>query len=901
MYRFSRWVFASFFIWALTAAVIAQEVGEITVVANDSSKSNGEKKDKKKKKDKDKPFEEVIEDFQKIEGLFTFYHNKEDEKVYLEIRPAQLGKTYLMNITREGGEGYIFDGGAMLGEFPFFFKKVGKKIQLVEKNLRFRADKDAAISRAIARDIPNSIWASAKLVSAPHPETGGMLIDASEFFLKDVGRVSYLTGRLKMGYSMDKGNSYFSELKSFPLNSEIEVSLHFTSSNARGIVTLANSRSMMHRYHYSIAEIPESDYQPRLADDRVGHFVTMFQDYNSALRDDPYERYVTRWPLEKAEPKFKTSKPKKPIVYWLENTIPVEYRDAIREGVLVWNSAFERIGFKDAIEVRQMPDDAEWDPADARYNTVRWIISPGAAYAVGPSRANPYNGEIYDADIRISADFVRAFFNEFDEFVKPNSWKNASINDFLPGMLPSREPGAFGPDSLDPAYLPYQCQFGRGFMHQFRFGTAYLQSQGRMEKNSPEMEKFIHDALVNLVAHEVGHTLGLRHNFKASAVHSLEEISAANFDRERGLTGSMMDYAPVNLAKRGSKQGAYYQTSLGDYDYWAIEYAYKPYDPDGGDSEKDFLDKIARRASESGLRYGTDEDAFGLSVRSIDPTCNLWDIGSDPLAFYQLRLDLTRDLWQNMSKEFSKKGERYPKFREVFTQGIIEYALAGMTASKFIGGIYQHRDHIGDPNGRLPLQIVPAKKQREALDFLVKSFFSPNSFQFSPELLNKLAPERNWDFEGTVFYYYRLDYPIHGMVQLLQAITMFRLYDPLALARLQDNEIRFTDSDKFTMAEQFTQLREAIWQEVAAGQNVNSFRRELQRMHIYVLDEIAVKLPVFYPRDAGTLARFDLTKIKTMIEKALTNGNLDTYTIAHLQESAAKIDAILNAQMRRVF
>ncbi len=899
MYRFSRWIIASFFILSLTTIIIAQEIGEVTVVADDSSKSNGDKKDKKTKRNKDKPFEEVIEGFEKIEGLFTFYRDKETEKVYLEIKPEQLGKTFLINITRESGEGYFFDSGAMLGEFPFFLKKVGKKIQFVEKNLRFRADKDAAISRAIERDISNSIWASARLASAPRPETGGILIDASKIFLKDVGRVGYLTGRLKMGFSMDKGNSYFSELKSFPLNSEIEVSLHFTSSNARRISTLSNPRSMTHRYHYSIAEIKKSDYHPRLADDRVGHFVTMFQDYTSALRDDPYERYVTRWPLEKAEPKFKLSKPKKPIVYWLENTIPVEYRDAVREGVLVWNSAFERIGFKDAIEVRQMPDDADWDPADARYNTVRWILRPGAAYAVGPSRANPYNGEIYDADIRISADFVRAFFNKFDEFVKPNSWQTASINDLLPGMSPF--PGGLRPDSLAPEILPYQCQFGRGLTHQLRFGMAYLQSLGRMEKNSPEMEQFIHDALVNLVAHEVGHTLGLRHNFKASTVHSLEEISDKNFDKQRGLTGSMMDYAPVNLARRGGRQGAYYQTSLGEYDFWAIEYAYKPYDPDSGESEKDFLDKIARRAAEKGLRYGTDEDALGLSVRSIDPTCNLWDIGSDPLAYYRLRLDLTRDLWQNMSKEFEKKGKRYPKFREVFMQGILEYALAGLTASKFIGGIYQHRDHIGDPNERLPLQIVPAKKQREALDFLVTSFFSSNSFQFSPELLNKLAPERQWDFEGSVFYYNRLDFPIHGMIQLLQAITMFRLYDPLALARLQDNEIRFTNGDKFTMAEQFRRLREAIWQEVAAGENVNSFRRELQRMHIYVLDEIAVKLPVFYPRDAGTLARFDLTKIREMIEKALAKENLDTYTTAHLQETAAKIDAILNAQMRRVF
>lgn len=897
----SKWaVIALLFAGMFNVAILAQDVPEVTIVAEDSSKasSKDKDKDKKKKKDKGQPFDEVIEGYQKIEGLFTLYHNKEEEKVYLEIRPAQLGRLYLLNITRQGGEGYFFDGGAMLGQLPFYFEKVGKTIRMVEKNLRFRADKDAAISRAIERDIPNSIWASAKMASAPHEETGSVLVDAADLLLKDVGNVSYLTGRAKNGFSLDRGNSYFSSLKSFPLNTEIEMVLHFTSGKPGGPYTLSNGQSMMHRYHYSIFEIPQTEYKPRRADDRVGHFTTMYQDYTSALRDDPYERYVERWHLEKAEPKFNPSKPKKPIVFWLENTIPVEYRSAIREGVLLWNTAFERIGFKDAIEVRQMPDDADWDPADARYNTVRWIVTPGVAYAVGPSRANPFTGEIYDADIRVSADMVRFTYMEYEEFVTPSTWTKANINQLIPGLDPLN--AGLLADSLNPEMLPRQCEFARGFIHQAQFGYELLKSRGVLTSPA-ELEQYIHDALVHITAHEVGHTLGLRHNFKASSIHALDKLNDSNFAQQNGLTGSVMDYTPVNLSGKGRRQGPYYQTTLGPYDYWAIEYAYQPYDGREGESEEKFLENIAKKVAAPELRYGTDEDAFGLSVRSIDPSCNLWDVGDDPLAFYRLRLDLTRELWQNLGKNFEKKGERYPKLREVFSQGIREYALAGQTASKLIGGIYHYRDHIGDPGGRKPFEIVPAQKQREALDFLISAFFSPNSFQFSPDLLNKLAPERQWDFEGTPFRMFRLDYPIHGYVQLLQAVTMFRLFNNLALARLQDNEVRFTDGDKFTMAEQFAKIREAIWQEVMIGQNVNSFRRELQRMHLYVLDEILVKFPIFYPHDAVTLARHDLTQIRSLIEKALSAGNLDTYTTAHLQESAAKIDALLNAQMQRMF
>lgn len=873
---------------------VMAQMPEVVVTAEDSTQKDESKNDKDKKKSKGKKFEDVVEDFEMFEGLFTFYRNAKEGKVYVEIKPEQFDKIYLCSITRESGDGSFFDSGAMLGEFPFFFKQVGQTVQFIEKNVKFRANSDAAISRAVERDIPNSIQGSAKILSEPHPERGSILIDAAELFLQDVGMVGYLTGRSKTNYSFDKSNSYFSQLKSFPMNSDIEATLHFKSSSPQPFFTLADSRSMIHRYYYSLSEIPESDYKPRAADDRVGHFYSMYQDYNTLLRDDPYERSINRWQLEKSEPKFKLSKPRQPIVFWLENTIPVEYRQAVREGALLWNAAFERVGFKDAIEVKQMPDDADWDPADVRYNTIRWIVQPGGSYAAGPSRANPFTGQIYDADIRISADILRFFFREFDEFVTPSSWTSAGIEQFFPEFDLSK--------TVSQEMLPYQCSFAQGFRHQMGFGWSMLEARNLVDKKNGDLEKYVHDALVSIVVHEVGHTLGLRHNFKASSVHTLAEIQDKSFTQKNGLTGSVMDYTPVNLSEKGQKQGDYFQTTLGTYDYWAIEYAYTPYDPNSKISEKEMLERIARRTAEPELSYGTDEDAFGLSTRGIDPSCNLWDIGTDLLKFYAVRLNLARELWQNLSKDFEVEGERFNKLRQVFNQGMTEYALAGQTAAKYIGGIYSYRDHVGDPHGRLPLVMVPPQKQREALQFLIEQFFSPNSFEFHPELLNKLAADRYWDFEGTVFLVSRLDYPIHGLIELIEAMTLFRLYDPLVLARIQDNEIRFPKGETpFSMLELFSGLREAIWQEVAQGENINSFRRELQRIHLYTLDQIVVKFPPGFPHDAVTLARADLVKIKSEIDICLTSHQLDAYTEAHLQESAAKIDAILNAQMERRF
>ena len=166
---------------------------------------------------------------------------------------------------------------------------------------------------------------------------------------------------------------------------------------------------------------------------------------------------------------------------------------------------------------------------------------------------------------------------------------------------------------------------------------------------------------------------------------------------------------------------------------------------------------------------GTDEDAYGLSTRGADPYCNLYDLGSDPLIYYQQRISMAQELWQKIPKKFEIEGEQYQKLRRVFGQGLTEYAIAAANLPKFIGGIHAYRDHIGDPRGRLPFVVVSAEKQREALETITRLYFSPDAFQFSADLLNKLAPDRLGDFQGSTWKRLRSDYPIHGIVQLLQA------------------------------------------------------------------------------------------------------------------------------------
>jgi len=245
---------------------------------------------------------------------------------------------------------------------------------------------------------------------------------------------------------------------------------------------------------------------------------------------------------------------------------------------------------------------------------------------------------------------------------------------------------------------------------------------------------------------------------------------------------------------------------------------------------------------------------------------------------------------------------RYTKMREVFSRATSEFIIAGLNVSKYIGGAYSHRDHVGDPNARLPLEPLPAEKQREALAFLKENVFGPKAMQFSPQLLNKLAPERLPDVFGTSYSISRLDYPIHLAVLNIQSAPLARIYDPITLQRLNDLEAHYPEgSNPLTMGEVFSGVREAIWAEEKPAQNINSFRRNLQRRHLDYLIRIVIAPGGGTPEDARTLARSDLNEIlkdTNTVLKSLT-AKLDRITRAHLEETRDRISAVLNAQVER--
>ncbi|NLI15726.1 MAG: DUF5117 domain-containing protein [candidate division Zixibacteria bacterium] len=839
-------------------------------------------KDKKgvENKTDGKPFVDVIKDLNKVEGLFTFYVKPDEGKAYMAIKPEQLNKIYLCSIARTAGDGTYYDNGADWGEFPIMFKRVGQNIQMIQVNLRFRADSTSTLAKAIERGVSNSIYGAAKIESAPHKDDGALLVNASAYFIQDVNNTSYFLGKNRqLEYSFDKDNSYLGTIKSFPNNSEIDAILHFKTNKPNDAITIPSPYSMIHIYHFSLSTLPETDYRPRLADERVGYFQTVYQDYSRLDTETPYVRYINRWNLQKLYPDSLLSPPKEPIVFWLENTIPVEYRPYVANGVLLWNKAFEKIGFKDAIVVKQMPDTATWDPADVRYNTIRWVIYPGQSYAVGPSRTNPFTGQIYDADIRVCVDFIRHMYTFSEYSIDPHHGLNQN---FIPN------PG----DKINSRF----CEYGIKGAENAAFAYSILSARSDFDEKSEITKKYVEQYITDLVNHEVGHTLGLRHNFKASSIHSPEQIYDTSLVAIEGISGSVMDYNLEIIAPPGVAQGDFYHLGPGSYDYWAIEYGYKPIKADTPEEEKPELDKIAGRCGEPLLVYGTDEDAMGTSAKGIDPLCSQFDMSSNPLEYFKGQMDLSKELWGKIETKLGKPGYRYQKMMAAFSRAFRPYRLAAQMAPRFVGGIYRNNCHVGDPGAGIPFEPVPAAKQKEAMRFVGQYILAAEAFQFPATLLNKLQPERLEDLGEAMGKGDRIDYPIHNVVFNIQKTPIDYFFDPITLSRLQDIELRFDRGEpKYTMADMFNELRGAVWSELSTGQNINSFRRPLQKYHLEKLINLVIERQPGIPEDARTLARNDLILIKKGIATAMLNTSLNLSTSSHLEESRARIEAALEA------
>ncbi len=848
-----------------------------------------------------KPFREVIAGAAEMKGLFPLW--QKDDKVWIEIPAAQLDKPFFFsyNISDSVGERGAY-ASQMGRRHMVVFHRVGNAMQLIARNARFIAAAGSPTERAVRQSFSDSLIGSAPVLSQPNGDNKSVLIDASALLMTDIpGYSTTLESAFRINYTLDRANSSFVKVRADDRSASFSVRDHFSTARLPGFVapnpfsptppiapphTPPDPRSVFIGFVYNFAALPEP-MRPRYADDRVGFFTTNVADYTGDSVPNARTFLVNRWRLEKKDPAAPLSDPKEPIVFWVDRNVPVNYRDTIVEGILAWNKAFERIGFSNAIVAKIQPDDADFDTLDARHASVRWFLGADAGFAIGPSHTDPRTGEILDADIAIPDIFTR----------------NAKtlISEALP-QPKSHEGPINGSDEQ-----ALQCDFAAEAIGEAAFALGLLDARGEVMADSAEADRFARDYLRGVVTHEVGHTLGMRHNFHASTIRTTVQLQDAAFTRANGLTGSVMDYTPFNIATRDERQGEYVMSGLGPYDYWAIEYAYKPIDAPSADAERPELARIAARSTDPALAFATDEDA-DAGPDGMDPEINRFDLGSDPLAYYRKRFALSRELWDRLQNRPMISDESYLVVRRNMERGFNEIGRAAPLIAKYVGGVRTSRNHV--PLGGTPRSVafdagaalyvpVEVARQKQALDLLATQLFSVDSFRFKPEFISRLGidyldrSEPNGS-NKTPFY-------LPGRVLAIQTGTLDHLMSDPVARRIGDAEnLSNRPREQLTLSQLYGALQTAIWSELASGKDITRMRRNLQREHLK-----RVVYTLLLPRtatlaDVRSLQRDNVIALKGSIQRALAGNRLSVESRAHLRESAATIDDALRANLLRV-
>ena len=814
---------------------------------------------------------------------------KKDDEIYFDLGPDQLDRPYIVAPVLASGVGSEAFAGRIFRTFLIEFHRVGRRVLWVDKNSYFSAPPNSPAANALAISVTDSVINSSPITA--EDEKQKRIVISASFFLTDfenVGKdlgggqspILILGGASHPGFSVDGSRSYIEKTKALPKNDEILASLAFAGPAGDEVSGAPDARGVRLRMHYSIVDPPDpSGYVSRIADDRVGYFITAQKRFDNDALPTPFVRYIDRWNFANG-----------PIVYYLTNEIPSEYKEPIRKALLQWNVAFAKVGVPNAIEVRDQPSDPSWDPDDVRYSTVRWITSDQPAFvAYGPNIADPRTGEVIRVEIVIDGEEMRAVKRGYTDVVAPTHPSATALD--ASGLPAARARTAMlGCDDTT------ECDtFEEDSAEMAAVGTFALRAAGA---GPAAIDRFAQNYLQSVVLHESGHNFGLRHNFVSSNLYTLDQIHDARFTREHGIVGSVMGYTPLNLSPPGRPQGDLFQLRLGPYDEWAIRYGYARF-PNVKRPEDELagLRAIADQSTRPEYAYATDEDANG--VLAVDPRIATFALSSDPLAFDKNQFDVVDSLVAKLDEAYPRADQPYYEERQTFMTIMHQYGRAAALTSKWIGGYYTSRDHRGQAGGKHPFALVPRERSRQAFALLAANVFSSRALRFSPELLSDLGP--NHYLHRGVQFVEQPDFPVEAYVGDLQDGVMFSLFSPDTMSRLADAPLKAGPTERtMSLADLYGWTQDAVWDDLRPGvASSGPIHRDLQRRYTRLM--IAFSLaPGFviealgYPGDSAALARFELHRLSGRLAAALRSNHLDVETRAHLEDMQSRVDHALS-------